>query len=67
MKFVEFLLSNVGQQYFASQTYEYPVVTGIATHLSLVPLSDVQAPAIELKNLEDLDGTLKLLLDTGVL
>lgn len=67
MKFVEFLLSNVGQQYFASQTYEYPVVTGIATHLSLIPLSDVQPPAIELKNLADLDGTLKLLLDTGVL
>ncbi len=66
-KFVRFLLSDVGQQYFASQTFEYPVVEGIKTHYSLVPIEQIEAPAIDLDKLSDLDGTLRLLQDTGVL
>ncbi|MBI4200188.1 MAG: iron ABC transporter substrate-binding protein [Chloroflexi bacterium] len=67
LKFVDFLLSSVGQQYFASQTYEYPVVKGVATQRLLVPLSQVQAPAVELRDLADLRKTLDLLRDVGVL
>jgi len=67
LQFIEFLLSDVGQQYFASQTFEYPAVEGIKTHQALVSLSEIQAPIIELKNLSDLDGTLRLLQDLGIL
>ena len=31
-KFIDFLLSPVAQQYFAEQTYEYPLVDGIKSH-----------------------------------
>lgn len=67
LKLVEFLLSEAGQQYFASQTFEYPVVQGVTTHPALVPLSEIDAPAIELRDLADLEGTLDLLRDAGVL
>ena len=66
-RFVEFLLSDVGQQHFASKTFEYPIVEGINTHRSLVPLSEIQAPVIGLKDLSDLEGTLELLQDVGVI
>jgi iron(III) transport system substrate-binding protein len=67
LRLAEFLVSEVGQQYFASRTYEYPVVQGVTTHPALVPLSEIDAPAIDLKDLADLEGTLDLLRDAGVL
>ena len=33
----------------------------------LVPLGDIQTPDIDLSNLDDLEGTLELLRDTGIL
>ena len=66
-KLVEFLLSEVGQQYFASQTFEYPVVEGVRTQRVLTPISEIEAPDIQLQDLSDLDGTLQLLQEAGVL
>jgi iron(III) transport system substrate-binding protein len=66
-KLVDFLLSDVGQQFFASQTFEYPVVEGIQTPRALVPISNLNAPDIDLKDLADLDGTLRLLQEVGIL
>jgi iron(III) transport system substrate-binding protein len=66
-KFLEFMLSQVGQQYFAGQTYEYPLVEGVNTHQLLVPLEEINHPAIPLGDLADLKGTQALLQETGVL
>ena len=66
-RFLEFMLSRVGQQYFAGQTFEYPVVEGIRTPHVLVPLGEINQPNIPLKDLADLQGTQALLRDTGVL
>ena len=66
-RFLSFLLSNVGQQYFASQTYEYPLVDNVNTQHVLVPLEDINAPEIALGDLADLRGTVDLLRETGVL
>ena len=66
-KFLEFMLSKVGQQYFAGQTYEYPLVEGINTPRILVPLSEINKPSISLKELADIKGTQALLRDTGIL
>ncbi len=66
-RFLEFMLSKVGQQYFASQTYEYPLVEGVNTPRVLVPLSEINRPGISLKDLTDLEGTQALLRDIGVL
>jgi len=65
--FVAYLLSAEAQQYFSDSTYEYPVVAGIGANPALVPLADIETPDIDLNDLADLAGTLKLLQDTGVL
>jgi len=66
-QFVEFLLSEQAQQYFADETYEYPLVSGVATNAALPPLDQIQTPQIDLSNLQDLQGTTELLQDVGVL
>lgn len=67
VKFIEFMLSTVGQQYFTGQTFEYPLVEGIKTQQVLVPLAEVNDPRIPLADLADLKGTQSLLRETGVL
>ncbi|MEE9198361.1 MAG: iron ABC transporter substrate-binding protein [Dehalococcoidia bacterium] len=66
-RFLEFMLSTEAQQYFTRETFEYPLVEGVEHHALLVPLSQVQVPDIDLSQLSDLEATLKLLRDTGVL
>jgi len=67
LKFINFLLSPVAQQYFAGQTYEYPLVAGVQTQAGLTPLQNLNAANITLDQLADLEGTLNLLRETGVL
>ena len=66
-KFLEFMLSTVGQQYFAGQTFEYPLIEGVNVPHVLVPLEDINHPSIPLKDLSDLEGTQRILRETGVL
>ncbi len=68
-RFLEYLLSVEGQQYFADQTYEYPVVDGVSTVAGLPPLAELDAVAaqVDLSDLADLAGTQKLLLDLGII
>ena len=67
-RFIAFLLSQPAQEYFASQTYEYPLAgEGIELSAGLLPLSDIAAPDIDLGNLEDLQGTLEMLQAVGAL
>ena len=66
-RFVDFLLSSVGQQYFTSKTFEYPVAENIKISTALVPLSKIEQPSITLSDLSDLKGTLKLIQEAGVL
>ena len=66
-RFVEFMLSKVAQQYFAGQTFEYPLVQGVKTNSMLIPLADINHPNIPLNQLTDTRGTVELLRETGVL
>ena len=66
-RFLEFMLSQVAQQYFAGQTFEYPLVEGVNTDRLLVPFDEINQPSVPLKDLADLEGTVKLLQETGVL
>ncbi len=66
-QFVEFLLSEQAQQYFADETYEYPLIDGVAPNEALPPLNTIQTPDLDLSQLEDLEGTVQLLQDVGVL
>ena len=69
LKFVEFLLSSKSQQYFTSDVFEYPAIEGVTPHASLLPLSELLqlAPTFNLNDMDDLDGTVKLLRDVEIL
>ena len=66
-KFIRFLLSSVGQQYFAGSTFEYPLVDGVRPSVLLTPLEDISQPEITLADLSDLAGTQALLQKVGAL
>ncbi len=65
--FVDFLLSEESQMYFADETFEYPLIASVPTNEALPPLAEIQSPPIDLSDLADLEGTLDLLADAGVL
>lgn len=66
-QFITFLVSDTAQQYFAEETYEYPLVTSVEPSTEVPPLSEIQTPDLDLSKLEDLQGTLTLLQDLGIL
>ena len=67
LDFVEFLLTEDSQRYFAEETFEYPLIDGIEADSKLVPLDDIDSPDIDLSDLADLAGTLALLQEVGIL
>jgi iron(III) transport system substrate-binding protein len=64
---LRFLLSEEAQIYFADETFEYPLIDGVETNPNLVPLDEIQTPDIDLSDLDDLEGTLQLMTEVGVL
>ena len=66
-KFLKFMLSTVGQQYFAGQTYEYPLVEGVKTNRLLTPIEEINKPDVDMADLADLEGTQHLLRELGIL
>jgi iron(III) transport system substrate-binding protein len=66
-RFAAFLLTRPSQEYFAEELKEYPVVPGVPADPSLQPLDEIEQPDIDLSQLNDLQGTVKLLQETGVL
>ncbi len=66
-RFLNFMLSQVGQQYFTSQTYEYPLVDGVQTDRLLLPLDQIELPDVDLSKLDDVGGTQKLLREVGII
>jgi iron(III) transport system substrate-binding protein len=65
--FIRFLLSEEAQRYFADEVFEYPLVSGIGTHSGLPELDDLQPPDLDLSDLTDVQGTIDLLIEAGVL
>ena len=63
LKFIEYLLSAKAQQYFVSEVFEYPVTEGVIPNSSLLPLDELLkiVPTFNLNEMDDLEGTLKLL------
>jgi len=62
-----FLLNEESQRYFAEETHEYPLAPGIPADLDLTSIDQLHPLEIDLSQLEDLQGTLALLRETGVL
>ncbi|MBT8217766.1 MAG: extracellular solute-binding protein [Acidimicrobiia bacterium] len=67
VRFVEFLLSETAQQYFATETYEYPLRPGVAADPRLPDLGEITAPDLDLSLLaETLDLATQLVTDLGL-
>ena len=66
-EFVEFLLSETAQNYFSERTKEYPLVVGVSPDAGLPALSSLDPVEIDLGSLSDLEGTLALLREVGVI
>ncbi len=65
--FLRFLLSPPAQSYFASETFEYPLISGIRAQGGQVPISDFAHPDVPVAVLADLETTQTLLRATGIL
>lgn len=67
LRFVEYLLGTTAQDYFTQETFEYPLISGVAPPAGAPSLEAIKTPNIDLGSLAALDTTLRLLRDTGVL
>jgi iron(III) transport system substrate-binding protein len=67
VQFIKFLLSASGQQYFASQTYEFPLNDNAKPNNLLPALEDITKPSIDLGDLIDLEGTQNLMREANAL
>ncbi len=67
--FIDFLLSPAAQQFITLQGNEYPVVTGVIPDSTLLPLEKLLeiSPHVDIDQISDLEGTLALLRDVGLL
>lgn len=64
---VRYMLSEPAQQYFADETAEYPVRSGVtSTKHELPELSGIESPDIDLSKLSSLKETLALLQEVGL-
>ena len=66
-KFIDFLLSEPAQTYFAAEIKEYPVSAGVEPRGDMPPMESLNPPDVDLGRISDLRGTLNLLRDVGVL
>jgi iron(III) transport system substrate-binding protein len=65
---VAFLLSAEAQQFFVSQTFEFPMIDGIAPDPALPPLESLTPPEIDLSDLASvLDLATDLIAEAGLL
>ena len=65
--FVQFLLSETAQQYFVTETSEYPLIQGLDPLPGLTPLDEIPAPEFDLNDLEALEETLQLIRAAGLI
>ncbi|HSF87144.1 MAG TPA: extracellular solute-binding protein [Acidimicrobiia bacterium] len=67
-RFVEFLLGEEAQRYFAEETFEYPLAAGVTPDPDLPPLTTLNPPPISLSDLATvLDRATDLVAEAGLL
>ncbi|QLG26165.1 extracellular solute-binding protein [Halorarum halophilum] len=65
--FIRHLLSAEAQEFFATRTYAYPTIPGIPPVGGLPTIDELDPPELDLTELSDVQPTLELLRETGVL
>jgi iron(III) transport system substrate-binding protein len=66
VSFVEHLLGEDAQTYFAQDTKEYPLIEGIPPAEGLPPLDSLQSPDVDLSDLDTLEETLQMIEEAGL-
>jgi iron(III) transport system substrate-binding protein len=67
-RFVEFLLSEGAQEFFATETFEFPLLPGVAANPQLPPIESIPTPDIDLSELATvLDLATDLVSEAGLL
>ena len=64
--FVRHLLSAEAQEYFAVETFEYPLIPGVEPIGDLPTIDELDVPEIEFSELGDLEPTIDLMRDVGI-
>jgi iron(III) transport system substrate-binding protein len=64
--FLDYLLGAEAQTYFATETFEYPVVAGMPGPTYVPPLAKLNMPPVNLNDLDTLDATIALIKDSGL-
>lgn len=64
---LEFLLAGEQQEYFAAETFEYPLAGEAKAPTGIPALTEIEQPKLDLADLDDLQGTLELIEKAGVL
>ncbi len=69
MEFIQYLLGPKAQQYFTSEIFEYPVMDNVIPNSRLVPLDEMNklVPKVNMEDLANLEGTLQLLSEVGLI
>ena len=67
LAFIEYLVSEKGQQYFVDETFEYPLLPGIDVPKDLPTLESLANPGFDLSDLDSLEKTQELLAQYGLL
>jgi len=65
--FLRYLLTREAQSYLAREAFEIPMASGVAMPEGLPPLTEIAPPALDLTRLADLEPTLALMREAGVL
>jgi iron(III) transport system substrate-binding protein len=65
-RFIAFLLSREAQEYFAEETYEYPLARGVPPAPGVPPLSSLHPPDEDPGRLGDIEGTARLIAESGL-
>ncbi|MGH8931283.1 MAG: iron ABC transporter substrate-binding protein [Egibacteraceae bacterium] len=66
-RFIQFLLSDEAQRYFADETFEYPLVEGVPPATDIPDLGEIQLPNVDLGQLgEGYEQTTQMIRESGL-
>ena len=67
LQFVEFLLSEKAQMFFANQTFEFPLIEDVEPSQGLPSIDSIATPDIDLSELADvLEDATRLVAEAGL-
>lgn len=64
---IDYLLSEDGQSYFVEETNEYAMTEGAAAPSGVPSLGELEAPRVNLNDLDDLEQTITMITEAGLL